>query len=371
MRSEKDLQNCVDRLVSQGLASEEYARKVCSEGQPGAGSDKPPQQKTCVEQMQDEGLSYERAKSVCRGRKEPLPAEYMGLQGSRRARAIKEEEILREFIRKTFVSNLIKEQREEYAVRSYVQSLITEVREEQTLSALFEAKDMANPHPNTGINKLRDAIRKAKPSIKTKYQQLTTDPKQRESFKNHFLTAMVRLFDELDALNAQGAEPEDVAAALDDEAITSDLEAPPEDATADDLASDIEDDGDLDALLEAVDIEIEDGDVVSDEFDAEDDKEKEKNKSQAEKDFDKKSEDDEKRKEFGAGVDGDATGRNQAFDAFNLVQTYFSDAYLDLSNPEDIEMYKKWGLYNIKLLLDKYETELNTNPDEPDIEDPT
>ena len=90
-----------------------------------------------------------------------------------------------------------------------------------------------------------------------------------------------------------------------------------------------------------------------------------------EKDFDKKSEDEEKRKEFGAGIKGDMTGRNQAFDAFNLVQTYFSDAYLDLNNPEDIEMYKKWGLYNIKLLLDKYESELNTNPDEPNIENPT
>lgn len=283
----------------------------------------------------------------------------------------KQEKLLREFIRRTFVSNLLKEQREEHAVRMYVRSLISEVKEEQVLSTLFEAKDMANPHPNTGINKLRDAIRKAKPSIKTKYQQLTTDPAQRESFKNHFLTAMVRLFDELDALNAQGAEPEEVEAALDDKAITSDLEAPPDDLTSDEMAADIGEDGDLDSLLEAVDIDIEDGDVVSDEFDAEDDKEKEKNKSQAEKDFEKKSADDEKRKEFGAGIEGDSTGRNQAFDAFNLVQTYFSDAYLDLNNPEDIEMYKKWGLYNIKLLIDKYESELNTNPEEPDIENPT
>ena len=181
----------------------------------------------------------------------------------------------------------------------YVRSLISEGREEQTLSTLFEAKDMANPHPNTGINKLRDAIRKAKPSIKSKYQQLTTDGTQRESFTNHFLTAMVRLFDEQESA------------------------------------------------------------------------EKEKSKTQAEKDYDKKSETDSEREKFGAGVEGDSTGRNQAFDAFNLVQTYFSDAYLDLNNPEDQEMYKKWGLYNIKLLLDKYEEELNSNPTAPNIEDPT
>tara|TARA_R110000737_G_scaffold319015_2_gene330092 strand:- start:531 stop:1238 length:708 start_codon:yes stop_codon:yes gene_type:complete len=234
---------------------------------------------------------------------------------------------------------------------------------------------MANPHPNTGINKLRDAIRKAKPSIKTKYQQLTTDPLQRESFKNHFLTAMVRLFDELDALNAQGKEAEDVESALGGEKITNDLKAPPSDLTSDEMAADIGDDGDLDALLEAVDVDIEDdeipqNDIVSGEFKDDEEKEKISNKSQAEKDFDKKSDDNEKRKEFGDGLDGDSTGRNQAFDAFNLVQTYFSDAYLDLNNPEDIEMFKKWGLYNIKLLLDKYETELDSNPEEPNIEEP-
>jgi len=281
-----------------------------------------------------------------------------------------QEKLLREFIRKTFVSNLLQEQREEHAVRMYVRSLISEVREEQTLSTLFEAKDMANPHPNTGINKLRDAIRKAKPSIKSKYQQLTTDGSQRESFTNHFLTAMVRLFDELDALNAQGKEAEDVAADFGGEEDGLDLETPP-DVSSDDMAADIEADGDLDSLLEAVDIDIEDGDVVSDEFDEKESAEKEKSKTQAEKDFDKKSETDAEREKFGAGVQGDSTGRNQAFDAFNLVQTYFSDAYLDLDNSEDQEMYKKWGLYNIKLLLDKYEEELKSNQTAPNIEDPT
>ena len=284
-----------------------------------------------------------------------------------------QEKLLREFIRKTFVSNLLQEQREEHAVRMYVRSLISEVREEQTLSTLFEAKDMANPHPNTGINKLRDAIRKAKPSIKSKYQQLTTDGTQRESFTNHFLTAMVRLFDELDALNAQGKEAEDVAADFGGEEGGLDLETPP-DVSSDDMAADIEADGDLDSLLEAIDIDIDEedaNDVVSDEFDEKESAEKEKSKTQAEKDFDKKSETDSEREKFGAGVEGDSTGRNQAFDAFNLVQTYFSDAYLDLNNPEDQEMYKKWGLYNIKLLLDKYEEELNSNPSAPNIEDPS
>jgi len=298
----------------------------------------------------------------------------------------KEEKLLREFVRRKWVKPLIEQKQKEERIREWVRGLIKEAREENYLSTLFEAKDMANPHPSTGINKLRDAIRKAKPSIKTKYQQLTTDSQQRESFTNHFLTAMVRLFDELDALNAQGKEAEDVAGELDTvDAGGSELEAPPEDTTSDEMAGDIEDGLDdleslqeslIEAILREVDIDIDEdepetGDVVSDEFKAEEEKEKINNKTQAQKDFDKKSDDNEKRKEFGAGVDGDSTGRNQAFDAFNLVQTYFSDAYLDLNNPDDIEMFKKWGLYNIKLLLDKYEEQLSSNPDAPDIQDPT
>ena len=297
----------------------------------------------------------------------------------------RDEKLLREFVRREMVKPILEQKRKEEKVRIWIRGLIREANEENYLSTLFEAKDMANPHPNTGINKLRDAIRKAKPSIKAKYQQLTTDGEQRESFTNHFLTAMVRLFDELDALNAQGREAEDVAGELDTvDAGDSDLQAPPDDTTSDEMADDIE--GGLDdlenlqeslieAILKEVEIEIDDeaetGDIVSDEFDEEDEKEKIKNKTQAEKDFEKKSNDDEKRKDFGAGIEGDSTGRNQAFDAFNLVQTYFSDAYLDLNNPDDIEMFKKWGLYNIKLLLDKYEEQLNTNPETPDIQDPT
>ena len=298
----------------------------------------------------------------------------------------RDEKLLREFVRREMINPILEQKRKEERVRIWIRGLIKEAREENYLSTLFEAKDMANPHPNTGINKLRDAIRKAKPSIKAKYQQLTTDGEQRESFTNHFLTAMVRLFDELDALNAQGREAEDVAGELDTvDTGDSDLQAPPDDTTSDEMADDIE--GGLDdlenlqeslieAILKEVEIEIDDddpetADVVSDEFDDADEKEAEKNKTQAQKDFEKKSNDDEKRKEFGAGVEGDSTGRNQAFDAFNLVQTYFSDAYLDLNNPDDIEMFKKWGLYNIKLLLDKYEEQLNTNPETPDIQDPT
>ena len=90
----------------------------------------------------------------------------------------KDEKLLREFVKKTFVAKMFREEKEKFLqeqkVRSWVRSLISETQEETTNTVIFEAKEQTNPHPNTGINKLRDSIRKAKPSIKTKFQQLTS-----------------------------------------------------------------------------------------------------------------------------------------------------------------------------------------------------
>ena len=293
----------------------------------------------------------------------------------------KEEQLLREFVRDNLVAPILEEQKREQQVRRWVRSLIREAQEETVLMNLYEAKDMANPHPNTGINKLRDALRKAKPSVKTKFQQLTTAPEQRESFTNHFLNAIVNLFDELDALSAQGKEAEeiDTSAVID----TDEIAAPPSDMSSDDMAADIESGLDdlenlqeavLESILREIEVDVQDDeevDIVSDEIEGEIEDEKISNQTQVQKDFQKKSDDEQKRKDFGAGIQGDMTGRNQAFDAFNLIQSYLSDAYLDLNDPQDQEMFKKWGLYNIKLLLDKYEQELASNPEAPQIADPT
>lgn len=283
-----------------------------------------------------------------------------------------EEKLLREFVRKTFVAKMFQEEKQNYIqeqkVRTWIRSLINEVTEEEVNTVISEAKDMANPHPNTGINKLRDSIRKAKPSIKSKFQQLTSSAEQRESFSNHLLAAFVRLFDQLDALSAsQEAEQ----GAQDTSADVGDLSAPP---AGSDVESDLEDELDiqLENFLREIDVDIQDADendVVSGDLEAE--KEKDKKLSQVEKDVEKKKAKDKEREEFGAGIAGDATGRNQAFDAFNLVQSYFSDNYLDLDSAEDREMYRKWGLYNLKLLLDSYEQELNPGIQAPEIQDPT
>ena len=286
----------------------------------------------------------------------------------------KDEKLLREFVRRTIVQPAVQaleeEKRKEDSVRLWVRSHIREFIEKDYNTVINEAKDMANPHPSTGINKLRDAIRKAKPSIKTKFQQLTTSAEQRESFSNHLLAAFVRLFDQLDALSAEG-NVEDVAAedSLAAEPAGTDALQAPDEGDIDDIEKE------LDALMESLTLTEEeeeelgdDNDVVSDELTAE--KEAAKNLTQVEKDVEKKKSQDREREQFGGGLEGDSTGRNQAYDTFNLVQSYFSDAYLDLNNADDKEMYKKWGLYNLKLLLDSYEEELSPNLETPDIQNP-
>ena len=290
----------------------------------------------------------------------------------------KDEKLLREFVKKTFVAKMFREEKEKFLqeqkVRSWVRTLISESQEETTNTVIFEAKEQTNPHPNTGINKLRDSIRKAKPSIKTKFQQLTSSSEQRDSFVNHLLAAFVRLFDQLDALSASTDELEmdsEVGSLETGGTPQPELSAPPEGT---DIESDLEDELDiqLENVLREIDIDLEDADdndVVSDELDAE--KEQGKQLSQVEKDVEKKKSKDSEREEFSSGLEGDSTGRNQAFDAFNLVQSYFSDNYLDLDSPEDQSMFKKWGLYNLKLLLTSYEEELNPGLETPNIQNPT
>jgi len=283
---------------------------------------------------------------------------------SKMRKEIQTEMMMRQYIRNKIKKQLWEqkkiEEQQEYELRLVIRSLIK------------EAKENANPHPNTGINKLRDAFRKAKPTLKAKYQQLTTSSEQRETFAAHMLRAFVRLFDELDALQAKGdveGEVEDIETAV-GEAPDLGLEAPPEDQEADDIENEIDDL--LQEMINEVQVDIKDDemDIVSDDEKDAEEKEIEDNKSQAEKDFEKKKESDKEKEEFGAGLDGDATGRNQAFDAFRLVQTYFSDAYLDLSNEEDQKMYRDWCLYNMKLLFQNFEEALPTNPEEPEIENP-
>ena len=255
----------------------------------------------------------------------------------------KTENLLRQYIRDKIRKGLNEQRGHEQQLRQVIRDLIK------------EAKEQANPHPNTGINKLRDA------SIKTKFQQLTTSEEQRTSFIAHLLNAFISLFQQLDALNAQGAEAPALDAKDPVEPSSDDLAPPPEGGN---IETEIEDE--LSGLLQELAVEVLDEkkfDVVSEDPPPP--------KTQIEKDVAKKKEVNSEREDFGSGLDDmDRTGRNQAFDAFRLVQSYFADAYLDLDNESDRQMFKDWCLYNLELLLKSYESELNPGLEKPEISSP-
>ena len=66
------------------------------------------------------------------------------------------------------------------------------------------------------------------------------------------------------------------------------------------------------------------------------------------------------------GIDGaDKTGRNRAFTDFQDIEKSILTAYDDLDNQEDITMFEEYLLKNLALYFDKFESELQTNVEEP------
>ena len=55
------------------------------------------------------------------------------------------------------------------------------------IKKLLQEKDEEPPHPITGINVLRDLLKKIVPTIENSYKQLTTNDEQRKSFRAHLV----------------------------------------------------------------------------------------------------------------------------------------------------------------------------------------
>jgi len=238
---------------------------------------------------------------------------------------MKDEEILREHIRRKLKKQLIEEKQQEKALRSIIKKMLTE-------------GDLSDTHPNrsTGINTLEDILKKSIPTLRTDYKKLTTDKKQRDSFRAHIVNAVI------DAL-----KPEQVNASyLQGDATGADsaLMAEP---TGSEIGGDALDD-DL-AALEEADIEI----------DIEDD---EGEKKIPVEDDDTPSPEEE----FGTGLEGqDETGRNHAYTSYRKISQYILDAYDSLANPKDKQVFLDYLVTNLKLYFDKFEDELQSTVEEP------
>jgi hypothetical protein len=243
------------------------------------------------------------------------------------------ERLLREYIRNKIKEKLTEGQnkvlREEQALRQVIRKLIAE----------GDISDV-HPHRSTGINTLEDVLKKAIPTLRMDFKRLTTDKKQRDSFRAHIIRAVDDALKPMEAndqyLQGGGGTPSSLL---------------------DEPLGNLEEDESMDlklAELEEQDIEV---DITDDELEADD----EEKKIPVEDDDQPSPEED-----FGTGLeDMDETGRNMAFTSFKKVSQYILDAYDSLANPKDKEVFTEYLITNLKLYFDKFEDELQNTVEEP------
>lgn len=248
----------------------------------------------------------------------------------------KEEQALREYIRKKISKMYSENQKKEYELRKIIRSLLKE----------GDISDV-HPHRSTAINTLEDVLKKAIPTLRTDYKRLTTDASQRESFRAHILKAM----QDSVAPSMNNAKYGAGGALLSE---PSNLEGGEVEAEAEEDFEETETEGGLEDELAA----LEEADVQIDLTDKEDDEKK--------LNVEPDEEPDEK-SDFGGGLEGmDETGRNMAYTTFRKISQYILDAFDMLANTKDKEVFIDYLLTNTKLYFDKFESELQKTVDEPD-----
>tara|TARA_R100000458_G_C8276425_1_gene251747 strand:+ start:2695 stop:3501 length:807 start_codon:yes stop_codon:yes gene_type:complete len=229
---------------------------------------------------------------------------------------MEEEKLLRESIRniistikKRKKAELNEKQESEKYIRMIVRKLIAEADTADTDPA---------PGRTTGINVLEDLLKKIIPVLQDDYKILTTDERQRSSFRAHILNGVLKTLKPVEVSNDAKR-----GGTTDDKFIN---------------------------VSEAIDIDIGDEDKFIDiEADAAPDQ----------KDL-------SPQEEFGAGVEGhDLTGRNMAFTSFKKISQNIIDAFELLENEEDENIFLDYLITNLKLYFDKFEAEIAPSLQEP------
>jgi len=236
-----------------------------------------------------------------------------------------EEQIFRKYIRNKLKNKLNESKQKENELRLIIRSLLRE-------------GDLSDTHPNrsTGINTLEDVLKKSIPTLRTDYKKLTTDKKQRDSFRAHIINAVI------DALKPQQVNAAYLQGDSSGEGTPLMAEPTSGDVGGDDLDDDL-------AALEEAEIEV---DIADDEED----------KKIPVEDDDTPSPEEE----FGGSLEGqDETGRNHAYTSYRKISQYVLDAYDSLANPKDKQVFLDYLVTNLKLYFDKFEDELQNTVEEP------
>ena len=232
-----------------------------------------------------------------------------------------QEKSLRENIRQLIQYVKNKKLNEEEQLRQIIRSFAV-----QELNEVGTPDVDPAPNKSTGINVLEELLKKIIPVLQVDYKSLTTNSEQRQSFRAHIINAVISTLTPAKINSDAGEGEEDEA--LQEQEVDEEIEINVGDAAEDDD--------------KFIDIRTDAEKAAEEEENAPDEKE-----------------------EFGAGVDGDETGRNMAYQSFKKIETNIIDSYELLSDPEDQELYYDYLIANLKLYFDKFEKELADVVDEP------
>ena len=237
-----------------------------------------------------------------------------------------QEQQLRTLIREGI--RIVKERRkkqttsEEERLRKIIRHYITEVSRKTAVADKVI-------HKNTGINVLDALLKRIIVQIEDAFTNLSSDTKERESFRYHFLTNFLGLLNPIDANRG---------------------------------APNVQ-------LNEAdFDVTVEQDDVINSAPDAE------KFLPSRPQDIEAAKEDAEKKESGFVKLDSDdpyvQQGAEAAEQALVNVEQQIVTAYEGLIAPEDAAAFKDWGLTNLKLYFDKFEGEMGDSikkePPSPD-----
>tara|TARA_R110000824_G_scaffold22464_5_gene82201 strand:- start:4305 stop:5123 length:819 start_codon:yes stop_codon:yes gene_type:complete len=206
----------------------------------------------------------------------------------------------------------VKALKEERQLRGVIRKLINEADPAVSTAAV---------HRNTGINALEDLFKNTNllTTLRQGYKSLTSKKEQRESYKNHILSAAeMSLEVENSLFIGDSAAPGTEASTLQEQDVNIDIGAP-EDNPA------------------FIDVE--------------------------------KKEPSEEEEVEGFSLKGqDRTGRNRAYTDYKNVEKNIITAYDNLDDPDDRDMFSNYLLTNLKLYFDRFEEELQADLPEPDID---
>lgn len=221
---------------------------------------------------------------------------------------IKLRKIIREGLKRKMKQQEEKILQEEKQLRLVIRKLLQEKEEEP-------------PHPITGINVLRDLLKKIVPTIENSYKQLTTSKEQRDSFRANLVKATKNL-------------------------ITA-TETPEEKISVDVALKEQEDEADLSQARQAAKSDPRFIDPFT---------KVKKPKSDEEPELQPEPEVD----------DGlDTTGRDMSQKTFNKIKKQIKDAFDVLSDERDKDAFSEYLLTNELLHMDIFEDDMAKTPEQP------